>query len=367
MNDSLNRLIMNLNLTNSTSNSTSYYDPYVVRDSIVLFMYLITSIVAVIGNIFICLVVYNKKQMRSTTYILIVSMAISDIIGGLTIPGQWFFCSTWFLSIGSSGERICGLHKSAQILSYYVSTFTMTAIAIDRYRLVLHPLKPRIKWVWPVAITWLLGMLFTSTTLASMRVSEYFSPTQGLIGCRVIFAHDVSFILRKIRVLLVMSTQYIIPLGITAFLYGMVMYTIWKRETVGSVTQDKKQSLDKHKRKTIKMLIVVVVLFALAWLPTHIMHFLKFYTNIIPLEKGKCNSSTFYTLCYWLGISSCSYNVFIYCYFNSDFRLEAIRYWNMIFPFWKITAKDQNKKNDENASGATNATETSEKMDQTQV
>jgi hypothetical protein len=150
-----------------------------VRDWIVLFLYLITFIVAIVGNIFICLVIYNKKNLRSTTYMLILNMAISDIIGGLVIPGQWFFCSYWFFSeTGAIGDRICGIFKSAQILSYYASTFTMTAIAIDRYRLICNPLSNRMRPLIPFLVIWSLGILFVSTTFFSMRVSEYFSPTQ---------------------------------------------------------------------------------------------------------------------------------------------------------------------------------------------
>jgi hypothetical protein len=126
-------------------------------------------------------VIYDKKQLRSTTFILIINMAISDILGGIVIPGQWLFCSYFFLeNTASIGERLCGLNKSAQILSYYVSTFSMTAIALDRYRLVVHPMSRRIKPLIPIITTWILGAIFTSTTLFSMRVSEYFSPHQGM-------------------------------------------------------------------------------------------------------------------------------------------------------------------------------------------
>lgn len=174
---------------------------------------------------------------------------------------------------------------------------------------------------------------------------------QGLIGCRVLFETSTTYELRRMRVVLVMLTQYVIPLAVTGYLYGMVMYTIWKREKVGTVSTNKKESLDETKKRTIKMLIIVVVLFSLAWFPTHLMHFLKFYTNIIPvhLTKYKCNASTFYMLCYWLGISSCAYNPFIYCYFNADFKFEAIRYWNAIFPCFKIEKKLNPKKQENNS------------------
>lgn len=169
------------------SNSSSEYSSVEeMRDWIVLSLYLLTSIVALIGNLFVCKVIYTKKQFRSTTYILIVNMAISDIVGALVIPGQWLFCSTYILDSGATGQRFCGTFKSLQILSYYVSTFSMTAIAIDRYKLVCHPLSQRIRPLVPLIVIWALGCLFTSTTLFSMRVSEYFSPVQVIIDFALI-------------------------------------------------------------------------------------------------------------------------------------------------------------------------------------
>jgi len=137
----------------------------------------------------------------------------------------------------------------------------------------------------------------------------------------------------------------------------MVVYTIWKREQIGSVVSNrKKQSFDKNKRNTVKMLIIVTVLFGLAWFPTHLMHYLKFYSNVIPITKGKsqCDATTFYMISYWLGISSCSYNPFIYCYFNAEFKHQAIRLWNFIFPRFRFLLKTNDNKVDD--SIATNPT-----------
>lgn len=104
----------------------------------------------------------------------------------------------------------------------------------------------------------------------------------------------------------------------------------------GKNSDVKRQQFDEKKRKTIRMLIVVTVLFALSYIPTHVYHFLMFYTKVIPQKAGKCYSSTYYMLGYWLGISSCAYNPFIYCYFNSEFKWEALRYWRMLTTLGRV-------------------------------
>lgn len=155
-------------------NATDYF-----RDVFVLALYLVTSIIAVVGNTFICVVIKQKRWLKSTTYVLIFSMAISDIMGGAVILGQWLFCSTWVLDGGGKfGEFLCGILKTGQMLSYYVSSLTMLAIAYDRYRLVCRPLAKRVKVAYLLVPCWLLGFVFISGNFFSMRVSEYFSPTQ---------------------------------------------------------------------------------------------------------------------------------------------------------------------------------------------
>lgn len=176
---SINGSIVAMDSKNGNVSSDRPVMPSVeVRDWFVLTLYLITAVVAIFGNLFVCLVVQNKKNLRSTTYKLLVNMAISDIIGGLVIPSQWLFCWTYLLDSGPTAQRFCGLSKSAQILSYYASTLTMTVIAVERYRLICQPLSAKMSPTLPIAVIWLLGSLFTSTTFFSMRVSEYFSPVQ---------------------------------------------------------------------------------------------------------------------------------------------------------------------------------------------
>ena len=172
-------------LVSSSSSSSSESVPYSHRDAFILFLYLLTAVTAILGNVFVCATIYRKKRLTSTTYVLIFNMAISDILGGLVIPGQWLFCSTVLLDTGIFFQSACGLGKTFQILSYYVSSLTMTAIAYDRYMLVCRPIggtgsgaNRRIDVRILLAVVWALGLIFISQNFATLRVSEYFSPSK---------------------------------------------------------------------------------------------------------------------------------------------------------------------------------------------
>lgn len=68
------------------------------------------------------------------------------------------------------------------------------------------------------------------------------------------------------------------------------------------------------------MLILVVVLFALCWLPLNVYHLLREFMILTPVFK----SSTIYFFCHWLAMSSVCCNPFIYCCLNKNFRSGAI-------------------------------------------
>ena len=146
------------------------------RDAAIMVLYFFTSIIAVVGNVFICATIKKKNRLTSTTYLLIFNMAISDIIGGSVIIGQWFFCWTKILDSGRFGEVLCWSMKILQVLSYYVSSLTMAAIAYDRYKLVCRPMEKRFNVKVMLVVIWVAGIIFISTATFAVRVSEYFSP-----------------------------------------------------------------------------------------------------------------------------------------------------------------------------------------------
>lgn len=116
----------NQNCTISTDPNGVYSSFY--KDLFVFILYIITFLVASVGNLIVCYVCFVKRP-KSTTFLLIANMSVSDLLSALLIPTQWFFCSTYFLD---ANERYCGSFKSLQVVSYYISTFTMALISFDR-------------------------------------------------------------------------------------------------------------------------------------------------------------------------------------------------------------------------------------------
>ena len=76
----------------------------------------------------------------------------------------------------------------------------------------------------------------------------------------------------------------------------------------------------KAKKKTVKMLLFVVLLFAVCWLPLNAYHLVVDFSFAVGPSR---HSSEIFFACHWLAMSSVCYNPFIYCWLNDHYRVGA--------------------------------------------
>ncbi|KAG8177128.1 hypothetical protein JTE90_012011 [Oedothorax gibbosus] len=100
------------------------------------------------------------------------------------------------------------------------------------------------------------------------------------------------------------------------FTYYRVGKELWGSQSIGECTQKQIESVNS-KRKIVKMMIVVVVIFAVCWLPYHV-YFLV--AHHLPHITNEAYVQPTYLTIYWLAMSNACYNPFIYCWMNSRFR-----------------------------------------------
>ena len=93
---------------------------------------------------------------------------------------------------------------------------------------------------------------------------------------------------------------------------------LWGSKTPGNAQDSRDVNLLKNKKKVIKMLVIVVVLFCLAWFP------LQLY-NILQVTWPSINEYRYINIiwlcCDWLAMSNSTYNPFIYGIYNVSIAL----------------------------------------------
>ena len=96
------------------------------------------------------------------TNLFITNLALSDILLlSLAVPftPMYTFIQEWIF-----GKALCHLVLYAQGTSVYISTLTLTSIAIDRFRLIISPFKPRMRQetcVYIISGIWVFSLLAT--------------------------------------------------------------------------------------------------------------------------------------------------------------------------------------------------------------
>ncbi|XP_033213177.1 tachykinin-like peptides receptor 99D [Belonocnema kinseyi] len=113
-----------------------------------------------------------------------------------------------------------------------------------------------------------------------------------------------------------MILTYFLPIGSMTYTYARVGLELWGSQSIGEATQRQLDNI-KSKRRVVKMMIVVVVIFAVCWLPFHVYFIL---TSYVPEITTGPYVQEIYLAIYWLAMSNSMYNPIIYCWMNSRFR-----------------------------------------------
>ncbi|MGH0177946.1 UNVERIFIED_CONTAM: hypothetical protein FKN15_076795 [Acipenser sinensis] len=130
--------------------------------ALLIVAYSFIIVISLFGNILVCHVVIKNKRMHSATSLFIVNLAIADIL--ITILNTPFTLVRFVNSTWVFGKSMCHISRFVQYCSLHVSTLTLTAIALDRHQVILHPLKPRMstaRGVACIAFIWIMASCFS--------------------------------------------------------------------------------------------------------------------------------------------------------------------------------------------------------------
>ncbi|XP_073989813.1 RYamide receptor isoform X2 [Rhodnius prolixus] len=285
--------------------------------SAVYILYILIFVTALSGNGLVCYVVQSSPRMRTVTNYFIGNLAVGDILMALfCVP---FSCVPSLLQHWPFGLHMCRLVSYTQGVSVLVSAYTLVAISIDRYIAILWPLKPRmskkmakltILTVWTVALT---------TALPIAAVSALGQPSVWHVQCHRCLCVELwrSESAKHIYSYTLLSVQYMLPLAVLLYTYTSIAVVVWGKSTPGEAETSRDMRMARSKRKMIKMMVTVVVVFTVCWLPFNML-LLIWEAN--PALSDWHGLPYIYFALHWLAMSHSCYNPLIYCWLNARFR-----------------------------------------------
>ncbi|XP_071427634.1 G-protein coupled receptor 83 [Pithys albifrons albifrons] len=275
------------------------------------------------GNVLVCHVVIKTKRMHSATSLFIVNLAVADIM--ITLLNTPFTLARFVNSTWIFGKGMCHVSRFAQYCSLHVSALTLTAIAVDRHQVIMHPLKPRIstgKGVIYISVIWIMATCFSLPHAIYQKLFTFeYSEEVTRCLCLPDFPEPADLFWKYLD-LTTFILLYVLPLLIISAAYMTVAKKLWLRNVIGDVTTEQYFVLRKKNKKTIKMLMLVVILFAVCWFP------LNCYVVLLSSQIIHTNNALYFVF-HWFAMSSTCYNPFIYCWLNDSFRSELKALLNM--------------------------------------
>ncbi|NXG55451.1 NK1R protein, partial [Hemiprocne comata] len=276
--------------------------------------YALIVVVSVVGNVVVMWIILAHKRMRTVTNYFLVNLAFAEasmsafntvVNFTYAIHNEWYY-----------GLLYCKFHNFFPIAAVFASIYSMTAIALDRYMAIIHPLQPRLSATATkvvIGVIWLLAFLLAFP-------QGYYSVMEELPGrlvCLVEWPEHSTNVYGKTYHFCMTILIYFLPLLVIGCAYTVVGITLWASEIPGD-SSDRYHEQVSAKRKVVKMMIIVVCTFALCWLPYHIYFTLQYFNPEWYLQKF---IQQVYLAIMWLAMSSTMYNPIIYCCLNDRFRV----------------------------------------------
>ncbi|XP_070541409.1 neuropeptide Y receptor type 2-like [Ptychodera flava] len=318
-------------------------------------------IFGILGNLLVIFAILRSKKMRSTTYIFIGNLAVSDVtVCLLCLP---FTLAASFQDSWNFGGFMCNFVPSVQILSVCVSTLTLTLIAVDRYYVVVRPLKARLSLRASLAL--IIAIWLVSACLASPI--GFFSEIEIISIPRLFQVVKCSEQWRSTNEkglydIVMFLLQCVLPLLIIGISYARILLHMNRRVVPGVRTQNQQATDTRKKMKTTKMLVAVIVSFAVGWLPINIWILVSDFKFALVDNE---NMSLFYHIFHAIAMTTTCVNPFFYGLMNDAFREEYAGVFNSLAVCRR--SRIARHSSPQHISGSINRTTQSENRTQSEV
>ena len=270
-------------------------------------LYVTTMIVALAGNTLLIYIVFRKPGTRNLTSFLFVNMAVADL---MVVVFQMPVSITHFYVVGSSDfldSFICKFLYYTVYVSTIASIFCLTVMAFDRYFAVVLPFRQSIWFRKPTIITpiiWISSMALMSIVPVAFKLENG--------KCRI----EIYLILPFYAYFF--AVGFLLPLVVISVLYTLVTRKLWLHEVPVDHNQ---QEPEIPKKKVIRMLIIVVVVFAVCWFPVHVHQMDEGVSIVVSgFTRGAMWDPVIKYICYWFSHANSAINPWLYIFLNGKMK-----------------------------------------------
>lgn len=279
-------------------------------------IYGIICFLGIIGN---CIVLYtimkkNKCHAKQTVPdIFILNLSIVDLLFLLGMPflihqllgnGSWHF-----------GGPMCTVITALDSNSQIVSTYILTAMALDRYLATVHPIRfDYIRTPCVAALVIVMVWCLSFFTIIPVLMYAGLMPLpDGLVACALLLPDPVTstywFTLYQFLL------AFAMPLAIICLVYFKILQNMST-----SVAPLPPRSLRVRTRKVTRMAVAICLAFFVCWAPYYTLQLVH-----LGVQKPSIAFNYAYNVAISMGYANSCINPFIYITLSDTFKRQFLR------------------------------------------
>nr|QVK45722.1 G protein-coupled receptor [Proales similis] len=288
-------------------------------------IYFVLFVLSAVCNLsmlgYICVM---KLRQRSRLHMFMFHLSIADlIITFITIPMEigWKYTVYW-----KAGAFACHLFQFLRPIGIYLASFIIISLSIDRYFAILYPLKLYRRYLRAENLVY---VAYTVSIICSVPQAFVFSleahPVHKWYTQCVDFKfrllqksdvqsarfYEIMFLLYQI---FVASITFFLPFAVIVITYSRIFLHMVKNmrksnQNSEHFSQTRNETIRRAKKKTLRLAIVIVLVFLVCWTPYYSISIL-FWID----QKGASETinERVYNFLFIFAVSSCLGNPLVY-------------------------------------------------------
>ncbi|AWP20582.1 putative type-1 angiotensin II receptor [Scophthalmus maximus] len=283
-------------------------------------------VIGIVGNSMVVAVIYCYMKLKTVANIFVLNLAVSDLTFLITLPMWATFAATGYH--WPFGGFLCKASAGLVIFNLYTSIFFLTALSIDRYLAIVHPVRSRrFRTVVYARITcvviWLFAFVLSVPTALTRDVHNITDSNNTVCG---ILHANIENAMRLRELLLAISLMKSLLGFLVPFIIIITCYCLIGRALLGGARLIQKSSRSRED-EVLRMLAAAVLAFFLCWMPHQVFHFMQVLTQLTVVENCAIldiiDTAMPFTIC--IAYFNSCVNPIVYGFVGQNFRKNLLR------------------------------------------
>ncbi|KAF6088829.1 opioid related nociceptin receptor 1 [Phyllostomus discolor] len=271
-------------------------------------LYLAVCVGGLLGNCLVMYVILRHTKMKTATNIYIFNLALADTLVLLTLPFQG---TDVLLGFWPFGNALCKVVIAIDYYNMFTSTFTLTAMSVDRYVAICHPIRA----------------LDVRTSSKAQAVNVAIWALASVVGVPVAIMGSAQVEDEEIECLVEIPApqDYWGPLfAVCIFLFSFVIpvliisvcYSLMIRRLRGVRLLSGSREKDRNLRRITRLVLVVVAVFVGCWTPVQVF----VLAQGLGVQPGSEAAVAVLRFCTALGYVNSCLNPVLYAFLDENFK-----------------------------------------------